>query len=286
MLKGRSDVGAATLRAACRRAGAAACRKAAAPTPPPHPSAHPQGATLHLWSSDDAWTSFTAHSDPGGEYSGTLSLKTGGFEVGVCGGGGGGGGGAAGRKSAALRDGAAPASAKRPAQCAAAPSPPHQRTHTHNRQPPFPRPLQSVTAPADFEALLASKFAGVPPDWVAPIAAQAAGQRPSPAGARRAALRCARAAAKCCQVGRRCLCPTIRPRPQPTYPCAPPPSRQAHQVQPPGRAQRGHHRRRGALGDARVWPGAAGALGGAGVCTAPHRQGAPRAFSPRRPQTR
>jgi hypothetical protein len=42
------------------------------------------GATLHLWSSDDAWTSFTAHSDPDGAYSGTLSLKTGGFEVGFC----------------------------------------------------------------------------------------------------------------------------------------------------------------------------------------------------------
>lgn len=40
-----------------------------------------QGATLHLWSSDDAWTSFTSHSDPDESYSGTLSLKTGGFEV-------------------------------------------------------------------------------------------------------------------------------------------------------------------------------------------------------------
>lgn len=40
-----------------------------------------EGATLHLWSSDDPWTSFTAHSDPDNTYSGTLSLKTGGFKV-------------------------------------------------------------------------------------------------------------------------------------------------------------------------------------------------------------
>eukprot|EP00879_Flechtneria_rotunda_P010233 GHRR01010699.1.p1 GENE.GHRR01010699.1~~GHRR01010699.1.p1 ORF type:complete len:574 (+),score=201.61 GHRR01010699.1:88-1722(+) len=37
------------------------------------------GATLHLWTSDDPWTTFTAHSNPDGTYSGTLSLKTGGF---------------------------------------------------------------------------------------------------------------------------------------------------------------------------------------------------------------
>jgi hypothetical protein len=37
------------------------------------------GATLHLWSSDDPWTTVTAHSNPDGTYSGTFSLKTGGF---------------------------------------------------------------------------------------------------------------------------------------------------------------------------------------------------------------
>lgn len=35
------------------------------------------GATLHLYTSDDPWTTFTAHSNPDGTYSGTLSLKTG-----------------------------------------------------------------------------------------------------------------------------------------------------------------------------------------------------------------
>lgn len=47
---------------------------------PPEFSGNP-GATLHLWASDDAWTSFTSHSDPDGTYSGTLSLKTGGFQA-------------------------------------------------------------------------------------------------------------------------------------------------------------------------------------------------------------
>jgi ubiquitin carboxyl-terminal hydrolase 48 len=37
------------------------------------------GATLHLWSSDDPWTTVTAHSNPDSTYSGTFSLKTGGF---------------------------------------------------------------------------------------------------------------------------------------------------------------------------------------------------------------
>lgn len=36
------------------------------------------GATLHLYTSDDSWTTFTAHSNPDGTYSGTFSLKTGG----------------------------------------------------------------------------------------------------------------------------------------------------------------------------------------------------------------
>ena len=47
---------------------------------PPEFASNP-GATLHLWASGDAWTSFTAHSDPDHTYSGTLSLKTGGFEA-------------------------------------------------------------------------------------------------------------------------------------------------------------------------------------------------------------
>lgn len=38
------------------------------------------GTTLHLWSSDDAWTTFTAHRNPDDTYSGTFSLKTGGFD--------------------------------------------------------------------------------------------------------------------------------------------------------------------------------------------------------------
>jgi ubiquitin carboxyl-terminal hydrolase 48 len=36
------------------------------------------GATLHLWTTNaDAWTTLTAHSNPDGTYSGTMSLKTG-----------------------------------------------------------------------------------------------------------------------------------------------------------------------------------------------------------------
>ncbi|KXZ44087.1 hypothetical protein GPECTOR_74g701 [Gonium pectorale] len=37
------------------------------------------GASLHLYSSDDPFTSFTAHSNPDGTYSGTFSLQTGSF---------------------------------------------------------------------------------------------------------------------------------------------------------------------------------------------------------------
>jgi 2-polyprenyl-6-methoxyphenol hydroxylase-like FAD-dependent oxidoreductase len=80
------------------------------------------GATLHLWASDDPFSSFTTHSDPDGTYSGTISLRTGGFE--------------------------------------------------------------SVKTAANFEAFLTSKFTGIPEAWIAPIAAQAAGQTPSPAGKR------------------------------------------------------------------------------------------------------
>lgn len=35
------------------------------------------GATLHLYTSDDPWTTFTAHNNPDGTYSGTFSLKSG-----------------------------------------------------------------------------------------------------------------------------------------------------------------------------------------------------------------
>ncbi|KAG2449076.1 hypothetical protein HYH02_005825 [Chlamydomonas schloesseri] len=38
------------------------------------------GASLHLYTSDDPFTSFTAHSNPDGTYSGTFSLQTGGFK--------------------------------------------------------------------------------------------------------------------------------------------------------------------------------------------------------------
>ncbi|KAG2495591.1 hypothetical protein HYH03_006191 [Edaphochlamys debaryana] len=41
-----------------------------------------KGTSLHLWTSNtDAFTSFTAHSNPDGTYSGTFSLKTGGFKA-------------------------------------------------------------------------------------------------------------------------------------------------------------------------------------------------------------
>eukprot|EP00878_Enallax_costatus_P016055 GHUV01016834.1.p1 GENE.GHUV01016834.1~~GHUV01016834.1.p1 ORF type:complete len:473 (+),score=145.50 GHUV01016834.1:831-2249(+) len=46
---------------------------------PPEFKVNP-GATLHLYTSDDPWTTFTAHNNPDGTYSGTFSLKTGGFE--------------------------------------------------------------------------------------------------------------------------------------------------------------------------------------------------------------
>ncbi len=36
-----------------------------------------KGASLHLWTSDDPFTSFTAHSNPDGTYSGTFSVQTG-----------------------------------------------------------------------------------------------------------------------------------------------------------------------------------------------------------------
>jgi len=85
------------------------------------------GATLHLWTSNDPWTSFTAHSDPDGKYSGTLSLKTGGFK--------------------------------------------------------------ELSSPGDYEQLLRSKFVGVPEEWYAPVAEQAAKEAPSPAGKR---IRCSR----------------------------------------------------------------------------------------------
>ncbi|EFJ43553.1 flagellar-specific protein Ssa14 [Volvox carteri f. nagariensis] len=38
------------------------------------------GASLHLYTSDDPFTSFTAHSNPDGTYSGTFSVQTGGFK--------------------------------------------------------------------------------------------------------------------------------------------------------------------------------------------------------------
>ena len=43
---------------------------------PPEFKVNP-GATLHLYTSDDPWTTFTAHNNPDGTYSGTFSLKTG-----------------------------------------------------------------------------------------------------------------------------------------------------------------------------------------------------------------
>lgn len=47
-----------------------------APTPPTE-FAGKTGASLHLYTSDDPFTSFTAHSNPDGTYSGTFSLQTG-----------------------------------------------------------------------------------------------------------------------------------------------------------------------------------------------------------------
>lgn len=78
------------------------------------------GATLHLWTTEDAWTTVTAHNDPDGSYSGTMSLKTGGFE--------------------------------------------------------------GLKTPQDYEALLRSRFVGLPDDWIPAIAAQVAKQKASPAG--------------------------------------------------------------------------------------------------------
>lgn len=37
------------------------------------------GATLHLYTTGDPWTTLTAHRNPDDTYSGTFSLKTGGF---------------------------------------------------------------------------------------------------------------------------------------------------------------------------------------------------------------
>jgi hypothetical protein len=134
-----------------------------------------EGATLHLWASDDAWTSFTSHSDPDGTYSGTISLKTGGFEVGGWQGGWRAGGrwamdcisGAVGGPQLAARP------SLRPTGTCPAPNP---------TTVPTPKRTQTVKTPADFEALFRSKFKGIPEEWIAPIAQQAAGQRPSPAG--------------------------------------------------------------------------------------------------------
>jgi hypothetical protein len=78
------------------------------------------GTALHLWSGGDAWTSFTAHSNPDATYSGTLSLQTGGFDA--------------------------------------------------------------LQTPADYEAVLRGQFSGLPAGWVAPIAAQVAGEAAAPAG--------------------------------------------------------------------------------------------------------
>lgn len=142
-----------------------------------------QGGTLHLWASDDAWTSFTAHSDPDGSYSGTLSLKTGDFEVGLadwmgllgirfggceC-------------VQSTLPGFSNPCSNSNPS--IKTPPPPLPAPPAH------PHPKKAYKTPADFEALLTAKFSGVPPDWIPQIAAQAAGQRPSPAGKR---TRCSR----------------------------------------------------------------------------------------------
>eukprot|EP00877_Chromochloris_zofingiensis_P014865 jgi/Chrzof1/9632/Cz04g10110.t1 len=85
------------------------------------------GATLHLWTTEDAWTTVTAHNDPDGSYSGTMSLKTGGFE--------------------------------------------------------------GLKTPQDYEALLRSRFVGLPDDWIPAIAAQVAKQKASPAGKR---IKCSR----------------------------------------------------------------------------------------------
>ncbi|GLC46748.1 hypothetical protein PLESTF_000431900 [Pleodorina starrii] len=80
------------------------------------------GASLHLYTSDDPFTSFTAHSNPDGTYSGTCSVQTGGFK--------------------------------------------------------------GLSTPADYEALLRSKFKGIPEEWIPAAAAQLAPNPASPAGKR------------------------------------------------------------------------------------------------------
>ncbi|GFR39880.1 hypothetical protein Agub_g382 [Astrephomene gubernaculifera] len=80
------------------------------------------GASLHLFTSDDPFTAFTAHSNPDGTYSGTFSLQTGGF--------------------------------------------------------------RALHSPADYEAIMRAKFAGIPPEWLPAAAAQLAAAPANPAGKR------------------------------------------------------------------------------------------------------